>query len=177
MTRNRIIISTLVILSVLLAGYFAMQKSKKNHEFFANDSAKETPEIIVDTETASSTKIPESVINAVEKKPQAKDIPSQKDINTNPSLYMKNLNDQDNDGLTDEMELKFKTNKDKADSDDDGVSDFQETMSYFTDPNSKDTDNDGHSDGDEIKNRFNPCGDGNLPAILELAKQCSSLKK
>jgi hypothetical protein len=43
-----------------------------------------------------------------------------------------------------------------VDSDEDGISDFDEVNQYKTDPNKADTDNDGISDGIEIVRGFNP---------------------
>ena len=48
------------------------------------------------------------------------------------------------------------------DSDDDGLSDYDEINIYKTDPNNPDTDGDGYSDGEEVNNGYNPNGDGLL---------------
>lgn len=45
---------------------------------------------------------------------------------------------------------------DTADQDGDGLTDFQETTLYFTDPLNPDTDSDGKSDWHEIQNGFSP---------------------
>lgn len=42
------------------------------------------------------------------------------------------------------------------DSDNDGLSDYDEINKYFTNPENPDTDADGYNDGDEIKNGFSP---------------------
>lgn len=42
------------------------------------------------------------------------------------------------------------------DSDGDGITDYDETVIYNTDPNSADSDNDGFTDGSEILNGYNP---------------------
>ncbi|MFH1564273.1 MAG: hypothetical protein ABIC82_00250, partial [bacterium] len=47
------------------------------------------------------------------------------------------------------------------DPDNDGLTNSQEKI-YKTDPNVPDTDKDGYKDGDEVKNGFNPLGDGKL---------------
>lgn len=64
--------------------------------------------------------------------------------------------DQDGDGLTDLVEEELGTDPDDADSDDDGLSDFEEvggdnvyTVGVDTDPNNADTDGDGVQDGTE----------------------------
>lgn len=48
------------------------------------------------------------------------------------------------------------------DSDSDGLSDYDEVVTYGTDPQDADTDDDGFSDGDEVANGFNPAGEGSL---------------
>jgi competence protein ComGC len=48
------------------------------------------------------------------------------------------------------------------DSDKDGLSDFEEISKYNADPFNFDTDGDGYKDGDEVKNGFNPNGEGKL---------------
>ncbi len=59
--------------------------------------------------------------------------------------------DTDGDGLSDGDEvLKYHTNPLKADTDGDGLSDGDEVMKYHTDPLKADTDGDGLSDGDEV---------------------------
>lgn len=60
--------------------------------------------------------------------------------------------------------LEAKTNIQGAmlDSDNDGLNDFEEEMVYFTDLNNPDTDSDGFSDGDEVRNGYNPLGEGKL---------------
>jgi len=59
--------------------------------------------------------------------------------------------DTDGDGLTDyEEERIYKCNPLRKDSDTDGVNDYMEIMKYRTDPKEPDTDHDGLTDGDEI---------------------------
>jgi hypothetical protein len=48
------------------------------------------------------------------------------------------------------------------DSDNDGLLDSEEAMRYGTDKNNPDTDGDGFKDGEEVKNGFNPLGEGKL---------------
>jgi len=71
--------------------------------------------------------------------------------------------DSDNDGLTDYQEVHvYHTDPLKADTDGDGLSDRDEVMVWHTDPLKVDTDGDGYSDGDEVKNGYNPLGPGKL---------------
>jgi hypothetical protein len=61
--------------------------------------------------------------------------------------------DTDGDGLFDSEEAALGTDPNKVDTDDDGLSDFDEvegTFGYETDPLLRDTDWDGSSDGDEV---------------------------
>ena len=58
--------------------------------------------------------------------------------------------DTDGDGLTDAIEMELGTDINKADTDEDGLSDFAEYDQYKTDPLNPDTDGDGLSDGDEV---------------------------
>jgi outer membrane protein OmpA-like peptidoglycan-associated protein len=63
----------------------------------------------------------------------------------------KNNPDTDGDGLSDGDEvLKYKTSPTKADTDGDGLSDGQEINQYKTDPLKADTDGDGLNDGEEV---------------------------
>lgn len=70
--------------------------------------------------------------------------------------------DDDRDGLTNEEEQKFGANPEVADTDGDGLSDYEEVKIYHTDPLKVDTDGDGYKDGDEVKNGYNPKGAGKL---------------
>ncbi|MCA9385050.1 hypothetical protein KC717_00215 [Candidatus Dojkabacteria bacterium] len=59
--------------------------------------------------------------------------------------------DSDNDGLSDEDEIRFKTNVEKVDTDNDGLSDGEEVHEYSPDPLSPDSDNDGYMDAEEVE--------------------------
>jgi outer membrane protein OmpA-like peptidoglycan-associated protein/outer membrane protein W len=59
--------------------------------------------------------------------------------------------DTDGDGLNDYEEVvKYKTNPAVADTDGDGLKDGEEVVTYHTSPMDKDTDHDGLSDGEEV---------------------------
>lgn len=67
--------------------------------------------------------------------------------------------------------------EDAEDSDDDGLSD-EEEREFGTDPNNADTDADGFLDGDEVKNGFNPLGDGRFvsdQALVDDAKRLADI--
>lgn len=76
--------------------------------------------------------------------------------------------DTDGDGLTDDEELKYGTDAQKIDTDEDTLSDYEEIMIWKTDPLNIDTDGDTFGDGTEVKNGYNPLGSGKL---LELPAQ------
>ena len=64
--------------------------------------------------------------------------------------------DSDGDGLKDVEEKKYGTETGNVDTDMDGITDYEEVMTYKTNPKKVDTDNDGVSDGDEIRFHLNP---------------------
>ncbi len=64
--------------------------------------------------------------------------------------------DYDKDGLTNLEEYVAGTNPGMADTDGDGLTDYEELIKYGTDPLNADTDKDGMSDGSEIKLQLNP---------------------
>ncbi len=64
--------------------------------------------------------------------------------------------DYDNDGLTLIEEYNYDTNPFMSDTDGDGLSDYEEAVTYGTKPCYEDTDLDGMSDGTEISGGLNP---------------------
>ena len=81
--------------------------------------------------------------------------------------------DSDGDGLLDSEEKQYGTKIDDLDTDDDGLTDRQEVMIYGTDPKKKDTDKDGYDDGDEVRNFYNPNGEGKLLDTVEAIQEQS----
>ena len=69
------------------------------------------------------------------------------------------LGDPDGDGLTNEEELSLGTDPQAEDTDDDGLTDFDEVVNLDTDPLVADTDEDGLDDGDEVKGGTDPLDD------------------
>ena len=84
--------------------------------------------------------------------------------------------DSDNDGLSDFQEGLYKTNKNKADTDGDGLSDYEEIKVYQTDPLDIDTNKNGITDGDEVKIGKNPRGKGSLSDIFLVSKENQKTK-
>lgn len=60
-------------------------------------------------------------------------------------------NDADNDGISDDDEMRAGTDPYSEDSDRDGISDYEESKVFGTDPLKSDTDEDGISDSDEVQ--------------------------
>ncbi len=70
--------------------------------------------------------------------------------------------DQDFDGIPDSEEAKYKTDPASADTDGDGLTDWQEASIFLTDPLKADTDADTFTDGYEVRHGFSPKGPGKL---------------
>ncbi len=70
--------------------------------------------------------------------------------------------DEDGDGLTNAQELSIGTDPYNPDSDNDGLFDKEEVITYKTEPLNEDTDGDGFLDGSEVKAGYNPNGPGEL---------------
>lgn len=69
--------------------------------------------------------------------------------------------DTDGDGLIDFIELEYGSDATLVDTDEDRLTDDLEVF-YHTDPRNVDTDGDGFFDGDEVRDGFNPQGQGAL---------------
>ncbi|MFA6393428.1 MAG: CAP domain-containing protein [Patescibacteria group bacterium] len=70
--------------------------------------------------------------------------------------------DSDADGIPDSLEEELGTDPFNADTDGDGLRDYEEAFVYGTNPNNPDTDGDGIPDGREVKAGTNPLGAGPL---------------
>ena len=77
-------------------------------------------------------------------------------VDTDEDGIFDNDEDFDEDDLTNETELSLGTDLAKKDTDNDGLSDFEEVNTYNTDPLNCDSDNDTLNDGDEILLGLNP---------------------
>lgn len=74
--------------------------------------------------------------------------------------------DSDGDGLSDYQEELYGTNPKSSDSDGDGLSDYEEIKVYQTNPNNADSDGNGVSDGEAVKSGKNPKGGGYLKDLF-----------
>jgi hypothetical protein len=70
--------------------------------------------------------------------------------------------DTDSDGILDVDEARYRTDTLNWDTDGDGLSDGDEVLIWKTNPLVQDTDGDGYTDTVEIKNGYNPLGEGKL---------------
>jgi hypothetical protein len=75
--------------------------------------------------------------------------------------------DQDHDGVRLEVEKNNGSSDSSADTDKDGLSDFEEIYYWLTHPGKKDTDGDSFSDGDEVQSGYSPNGPGGTSSIPE----------
>jgi len=67
-----------------------------------------------------------------------------------PQVSLDKRADRDGDGLSDIRERRFGTNPREKDTDNDGIGDYHELLTFFTDPLNWDTDADGLLDGQEV---------------------------
>lgn len=72
------------------------------------------------------------------------------------AIQAASANDEDIDGLTNDEEKTYKTDQSLADTDGDGLSDYDEVKGAQTDPLKPDTDGDGKTDGYEVRRGQNP---------------------
>lgn len=79
--------------------------------------------------------------------------------------FLANLPDSDRDGLDDVTERNVNSSPSIADTDGDGLSDYQEVVTFGTNPANPDTDGDGYSDGVEIASGTNPLDPTSHPTV------------
>lgn len=77
-------------------------------------------------------------------------------------LDEKQKTDSDLDGLSDVEEKQFGTDPKNIDTDGDGLTDYDEIKIYHTNPLKADTDGDGYNDGAELRRGYDPLGPGKL---------------
>ena len=83
-------------------------------------------------------------------------VSSEGGVVTSPQVTVGVRPDTDNDGLLDHVEFDLGSDINKIDTDDDGVSDFDEVEIFSTSPTRADTDGDGLNDGAEVRGGFDP---------------------
>jgi hypothetical protein len=83
-------------------------------------------------------------------------VSSEGGVVTSPQVTVGVRPDTDNDGLLDHVEFDLGSDINKTDTDDDGVSDFDEVEIFSTSPTRADTDGDGLNDGAEVRGGFDP---------------------
>jgi hypothetical protein len=93
---------------------------------------------------------------------------------TTPDTQSAGPMDTDGDGLLDAQEEQVNTDPKKIDTDGDELTDRQEIEIYKTSPVKKDTDADGFSDGSEVRNFYNPNGNGQLLNVSEAIDSISN---
>ena len=71
--------------------------------------------------------------------------------------------DEDGDGIINSVEDTYGTDFFHADSDGDGLDDYQELMIYGTDPQNMDSDSDNIDDGVEVQSGFDPLDASSAP--------------
>jgi hypothetical protein len=77
----------------------------------------------------------------------------------------KDIIDSDNDGVDRAAEIKYHSLDSKEDTDNDGLSDYEEINYWFSDPTKSDTDADGYADGSEVQGGFSPVGTGRIDNV------------
>jgi hypothetical protein len=181
----KIIVTSIIVLIVILAGYLAYTK------FFAN-SYESSPEPAVSSRTATPVPVATPAVSnnvattsngivdnsvASSSNSLATSSPSLTPVPLIPGVNAPAATgtavssstgtitpalDSDSDGLSDAEEKTYGTNIKAVDTDGDGLSDYEEVKIYHTDPLNPDTDGDGFTDGQEVKLGYNPLGAGKM---------------
>ena len=73
--------------------------------------------------------------------------------------------DLDHDSLDEDIEEEYGSSDNKVDTDNDGLSDYEEVVYWFSDPVLADTDSDGVKDGKEILAGYSPTGSGKISKL------------
>lgn len=170
-SRRGIIISVILVLAVVLAGFaaayvFQVLRAPQADEV-SDTNESETEVIPNENENDSPINTPDNSNSVIYEPPETL-IDTDSDgltnleedaIGTNPESP-----DTDGDGLNDRDERHVhKTNPLSPDSDNDALVDADELFIWATNPNNPDTDNDTYLDGTEVQNGYSPTGPGRLP--------------
>lgn len=128
-----IIMAGVIIVLVLVGGYLAYLQFR--------GSTESEPEVALDNNGINSeTGRPENIVQPTDTELPVPVVPLDTDL----------------DGLSDEEEERYGTDKNHPDTDKDSLFDKAEIMTYKTDPLVADSDGDGYSDGKEIANNYDP---------------------
>mgnify|MGYP000373122995 FL=1 len=100
--------------------------------------------------------------DSVQQQPPSSSIDTVKEKEFYDALKKIIASDQDADGIADTEERGYKTDPANADTDSDGLNDWQEIFIYKTDPLKNDTDGDTFLDGYEVRRGYDPKGKGAL---------------
>lgn len=165
LTRGLVILIVVVVaLAILIFGgwwiYYSFIKTAPDELDFAIPDVKvETIVSDNDLMTPPVEEIIPSGETTIEGSVSQNDISS--DIIDDQILFGEPI-DKDGDNLDDERELEIGTDPNNWDSDGDELSDGDEVIIWKTDPLNPDSDGDSYLDGAEVKNGYNPAGEGKL---------------
>jgi len=164
-------ITLIIILILVLAGaayYFFIYQSSTENNFGniieANSNTNSNVNTYVNEEVNNNININENVNTPVLTDEELDDDSDGLSNAEEDRLGIDSLDpDTDNDGLFDREEvITYQTDPKSNDSDEDELSDYEEINIWQTDPNNSDTDDDGYLDGLEVANGYNPLGEGIL---------------
>jgi len=149
---KKVIVLTLIILVVgagaLVAGWYGY------NYFFVNKTVNLVNESILTNQASNVSPTDNNAGVQVDNQ-----------VNLNGDLPVENplpAVDSDADGLNDQEERLYGTDLLKVDTDNDGLTDYQEVKVFKTDPNNPDTDGDSYQDGQEVQSGYDPKGTGKL---------------
>ncbi len=153
-----VLLGILVLGGIVYGGFWSYNNLYKQSDIVVEEEfLPAQDDAIKKTETSPNNKNINNTANNI------KDNNSQQpNISHKPKIE---IQDTDQDGLSDQEERALGTNVYNIDSDNDGLFDREEVKTYKTDPLNPDTDGDGYKDGEEVKNGYNPLGKGKLYEI------------
>ena len=163
------IVAALVVVVIVGGGGWWIYSSFMNTGSQPEDNFETSPDIFVPEENLfveeeslveNSLVLPEEVVEEIEQ-PEFDNQEIIQDIVDEQVLFGQPI-DKDIDGLDDDREVSIGTDPNNWDSDGDELSDGDEVTIWKTNPLNPDTDGDTFLDGAEIKNGYNPTGEGKL---------------
>lgn len=119
-------------------------------------------------DVANNNEIKDENIDTIVDNVISNNINSTTEENDSAIDLLKNL-DSDNDGMSDyDEKYIYLTDSNNPDTDGDGLSDYEEAFVFGTYPLNPDSDGDGYLDGQEITAGYNPLGEGKINSSLFL---------